>query len=404
MRILAVCQHYWPEDFQITAVCEDLAARGHDVTVLAGLPNYPSGVIPQEYRRGKRRREERNGVHIVRAWEATRKPGAFGLAVNYYSFVCAAKRTVKKLRGDFDVVFAYQLSPVMMADPAVLYKRMYGVPLMLYCCDLWPESMKVMIGEKFPGLLELYRRVSKRIYDAADMVAVQSSAFIQYFEQVHFLSREDIRYIPQFANDDYLNEDFSKERSDRVNFALMGNMGRAQNLAVVISAFAKMRYLDHATLHLVGDGACLNQVKGLATELRIKENIVFHGRQPYSQMPRYYRMADACVLSLSGDSLVGLTLPSRLQGYMAAGKPVLAAVGGEARRVVEESGCGKAVDPNDVDGLTSIMDEFVKDHSIFNECGKRGRAYFIDHFTRARHVDAVEEVLEELVEGRKINE
>ncbi|OUO91811.1 hypothetical protein B5F40_02975 [Gordonibacter sp. An230] len=399
MRILAVCQHYWPEDFQVTAVCEDLAARGHDVTVLAGLPNYPSGVVPPEYRRGGRRREERGGVSIVRAWEVGRRPGALGLAANYYSFALSAKRLAGRLDDGFDVVFAYQLSPVMMAVPAVAYKRLHGAPLLLYCCDLWPESMKVMIGERFPWLLERYRRVSKEIYAAADVIAVQSSAFCEYFERVHSISGEAVRYVPQFASDEYLGEDFSREPSDRVNLVLMGNMGRAQNLPVVVSAFARMRNRDRATLHLVGDGACLGQAKRLAAELGVGEDVVFHGRRPYSEMPRYYRMADACVLSLSGDSWVGATLPSRLQGYMAAGKPVLAAIGGGARWVIEESGCGRAVDPGDVEGYASIMDEFVEGRSAFDGCGERGRAYFAEHFTRARHVDAIEGMLEELAEG-----
>ena len=126
---------------------------------------------------------------------------------------------------------------------------------------------------------------------------------------------------------------------------------------------------------------------------------MFHGRQPYAQMPRYYRMADACVLSLAGDSWVGTTLPSKLQGYMAAGKPVLAAIGGGARRVIEESGCGAAVAPCDVDGFASIMDRFAEEPSAFDGCGERGRAYFAEHFTRSHHVDAIEEALEELARG-----
>lgn len=399
MRVLVVCQHYWPEDFQVTAVCEDLAARGHEVTVLAGLPNYPSGVVPPEYRRGGRRREERGGVRIVRAWEVARRPGALGLAANYYSFAHSAKRLARRLGGGFDVVFAYQLSPVMMAGPAVAYKRMHGVPLLLYCCDLWPESMKVMIGERFRPLLEHYRRVSKGIYDAADVIAVQSSAFREYFERVHSISGESVRYIPQFASDEYLGEDFSRAPSGRVNLVFMGNMGRAQNLPVIVSAFARMRNRARALLHFVGDGACLGQTKRLAADLGVGEGVVFHGRQPYAQMPRYYRMADACVLSLAGDSWVGTTLPSKLQGYMAAGKPVLAAIGGGARRVIEESGCGAAVAPCDVDGFASIMDRFAEEPSAFDGCGERGRAYFAEHFTRSHHVDAIEEALEELARG-----
>ena len=147
MKILVVCQHYWPESFQITAICEDLVKRGHEVTALVGLPNYPTGNIPEEYRNGGNRYQEKDGVKIIRAEEVGRKPGIWGRARNYYSYANSAKHKTRELDGDFDVVFAYQLSPVMMAEPAVAYKKRTGAPVLLYCCELWPESMKVLIGQ-----------------------------------------------------------------------------------------------------------------------------------------------------------------------------------------------------------------------------------------------------------------
>ena len=399
MRVLVVCQHYWPEDFQVTAVCEELVRRGHEVTALVGLPNYPSGVVPGEYRRGRNRRQEKDGVSIVRAFEVGRGRGAVRLALNYYSFARSAARVAKSLPDDFDVVFAYQLSPVMMAEPAVAYKRKSGVPLLLYCCDLWPESMKVMLGNRLPLLLKHYEKVSGRVYGQADLIAVQSSAFPDYFAQTHGIAGGRIRYVPQFAPSKFLDQDFSCDAHAGVNFVLMGNIGRAQSVPCILEAVARMRNDRGFAVHFVGDGACLQEARDIVRRLGLDDRVVFHGRRPFSEMPSYYRMADACLLALDGSTWVGTTLPSRLQGYMAAGKPILAAINGGARDVIEESGCGRAVDAGDSEGLAALMDGFVDDPEAFSACGEAGRRYFKDHILREQHVDAIEMLLEEIVDG-----
>ena len=144
MKILVVCQYYYPENFQITPICEQLVADGNEVTVVTGLPNYPTGIIPEEYKNG-RRNEFINGVHVIRCQEIGRKKGVFYLALNYLSYARSAYRMVNNLETDFDVVFVYQLSPILMAIPAIKYADKHKKPLFLYCCDLWPESIKVYI-------------------------------------------------------------------------------------------------------------------------------------------------------------------------------------------------------------------------------------------------------------------
>lgn len=400
MKVLVVCQHYWPEDFQVTAVCEELVRRGHEVTALVGLPNYPSGNVPEEYRKGRNRKQEKDGVSIVRSFEFGRRPGFIGLALNYYSYARSATRKATWLSGDFDVVFAYQLSPVMMAEPAVAYKERTGAPLLLYCCDLWPESMKVMLGERLPFLLRHYRKVSGRIYGRADLIAVQSSAFADYFGQEHGIPGERIRYVPQFAPSKFLDQDFSCDDHPGVNFVLMGNIGRAQSIPCILEAVGRMRHDHGFTVHFVGDGACLEEARGLARRNALDDRVAFHGRRPFSEMPDYYRMADACLLALDGSTWVGSTLPSRLQGYMAAGKPIIAAIDGGARDVIEESGCGKAVDAGDAEGLAALMDGFIDDPGAFSGCGEAGRRYFEGHFMREQHVDTIERLLKEIADGR----
>lgn len=398
MRILVTTQHYWPETFQVIDFAEALVAAGHEVTVLTGLPNYPAGVVPEQYRHGRNRRQERNGVSIERAWLVPRGSDALRLAVNYYSFAMSASRLARKLEGRFDVVIAYQTSPVMMVEPGVAYSRKHRVPLIIYCCDLWPESMKVMLGNRFKGLLSHYSKVSKRLYGAADAIAVQSPAFIDYLSSVHSIPRERIRYVPQFStgSSDYVDP----VPHSGVNFVISGNVGRAQDMPVVLRAVSKMGVEKGFAVHVVGTGPCLDESIALAGELGISDRVVFHGRRPVEEMPSFYATADAFILALDGSSWVGTTVPSRLQGYMAAGRPVLAAINGGARSVIEESGCGFCVAAGDEDGLAKLLERFVRDPSICSGFGERAHAYFEGHFGKERYVESMIGLADDLCKDR----
>ena len=162
MRILVVCQHYYPENFQITPICEQLVSDGYDVTVLTGLPNYPEGEVLKEYKRGHRD-EIINGVHVIRCFEIGRKKGIFHLAINYISFCLSSMIKVGNIRGEYDLVFSYQLSPILMTLPARKYAKRNHIPLFLYCCDLWPESLKVYIKSEKNLLFKLMKKSAEGV-------------------------------------------------------------------------------------------------------------------------------------------------------------------------------------------------------------------------------------------------
>lgn len=399
MKILVVCQYYWPEHFQVTEECEELVKRGHKVTVLTGLPNYPSGRIPVEYRKGRNRKQLKGGVEIVRSTLIERGSTPIQLALNYHSFAFCATRFITKLDDDFDVVYVHGLSPVMMIKPAAKYKQLYGAPLLVYCCDLWPESLKTILGNKLSVVIKLYQGISKRLYRSADVIAVQSPAFFDYLETVHGVPKNDMVYLPQFADDTYLNKRFNSKH-DGINFLVMGNMGKAQDIPVVLYAAAMVPSNFDFCIHFVGEGSFYEQAKRLTDELKLSNRVIFHGRRPYEEMETFYDIADACILTLNGNSWIGTTIPSRLQGYMAAGKPILAAVNGGSTAVIHDSQCGKAVKAGDIQGLANLMQEFVSNLGFFSNAGENGKRYFESHFTKARHMDKLEKLLLALAERK----
>ena len=390
-----ICQHYWPEHFQITEVCEELAARGHDVTALVGIPNYPTGVVPEEYLDGKNRLQERNGVHIVRVEEIPRKNGIAGLARNYFSYMNGSKRKARELPSDFDVVFAYQITPVLMAGAMKDAKKRSGCPALLYCADIWPDAVMAMLPSKLAFSMPIVKAVSTGIYREADFVATNSSAYVECFEKVHGFDRSRLKYVPQYAEDGYLSMDLAARSSGKTRFMVMGNIGRLQHMPSVLEAVNRIKGRDDFELHIVGTGSVIGDCERYVEENGLSDKVIFHGRHPFEEMPDFYRMADCCILTLNvpGAPWISSTLPSRLQGYMAAGKPILAAISGSAAEVIAESGCGRAVPAGDSAGLAALMEDFIDNRGAYEECGEKGRAYFRANFTKDRYMDEIESLL-----------
>ena len=394
MKILVVCQYYYPENFQITPICEQLVSDGYDVTVLTGLPNYPTGVVPEEYKNGHRD-EIVKGVHIIRCHEIGRKKGPLYLALNYFSFVQSASRMVDSLDICFDLVFVYQLSPVLMGIPGKKYARKHNVPLLLYCCDLWPESLKMYIRNENNPVFKWIKKVSKNIYDSADRIIGQSTSFLPYLKETHSIPDSKLTYIPAFADETYLTQDFTPE-DETVDFVFLGNLGIAQNLIAVLSAVEKIKNVPGFKVHFVGDGTVLDEMKEYVSDHGLDKIIEFYGRRPVEEMPAYYKLADACLVSLKADNATGLTLPSKVQGYMAAGKPIIGMIDGSAKDVIDEAGCGICVNAGDVDGLANGMRDFIEHKGKYANCGDKARQYFIDHFSKDMFMKNLECEIERL--------
>ena len=394
-NILVVCQYYYPENFQITPICEQLVQDGYGVTVLTGLPNYPTGIIPEEYKKGHRD-EYVNGVHVIRCHEIPRAKGIVKLGMNYLSYPVSASRKLSSLKEEYDLVFVYQLSPVLMAIPGIKYAKKHNIPLVHYCCDLWPESMKMYIHNENHPAYKAIMAISKKIYNAADIVVGQSTSFLPYLKNTHDLDGEKLRYMPAFADEEYLESDFTPE-DDTTDFVFLGNLGIAQNLISVLKAVEMIKNLPGFKVHFVGDGTVLSEMKEFVDLHHLQDVVHFYGRRPVEEMPQYYKLADACLVSLKADNATGLTLPSKVQGYMAAGKPIIGMIDGSAKDVIDEAKCGICVPAGDISGLANAMKSFITENDKYSNCGQNGRQYFIDNFSKKKFMEKLEIEFERLV-------
>lgn len=403
MKILAICQYYYPEPFRIHEICQELVKRGHKVTVLTTYPNYPAGRIYDGYENEGMKREMIDGVDVIRISSRPRKSGAINLGLSYFDFYLRANRFIDRFEEDFDVVYSYQLSPVMQTIPAYRYANKHNVPLYVYCLDIWPES----ILDVFPSNKSLFYKWVKQwsvsIYKKADVIGVTSQSFVDYFHEDLSIKDIKVHYLPQHSDDVKGDSDFSVSDDECVDIFYMGNIGESQNMDMIIDAVAMIKNMDGFKLHIVGDGSLYKHSITRVEEEGLSEKIIFYGRKPYSEMPSFYKKADVCLLTLANVSKIGLTIPGKLQNYMAAGKPVIASIGGDAPKVIQEAACGICAKPDDPKALADAIVEFVNNMSEYREYGVNARNYYLEHFTLKKHVDILEEELIGLVNYKSQN-
>ena len=397
MKILIVSQYYYPERFKVTDLAEELFARGNHVDVLTGLPNYPEGKIPMEYRFGKKRHEIINGVNVIRVPLIARSEGKFRLALNYVSY--AFNATIKSLflKEEYDLVLVYQLSPILMALPAIAIQRRMKIPLIMYTFDLWPDSISTLGIKSDTLFYKTVKSVSKWIYRQADVQWVSSASFTGYLER--FIGLEiDILHLPQYAEEQFLIPPKPPQQEFICVFA--GNIGKAQDLQTVLYAAKQLEEYPDIRIELVGTGSDLEHLKVLSAELKLT-NVTFAGAHSLEEMPVYYKKADLFLVSLIDDPIIARTLPGKVQSYMAAGKPIVAAVGGETAHVLQESGGGRFGESGDISKLSENILYYYQYRDQVVIDGTNGRNYYLAHFNRDKFYDTLIEQLNLTIQGGK---
>lgn len=387
MKIAIVSQYYYPEQFKINEITSSLVDRGHEVFVLTGLPNYPTGIVPNEYINGKRH-EWINGVEVFRSFEIGRKKGLFPLVANYLSFAISASINSYKLSKirDFDVVLVYQLSPITLVLPAIVLAKMKKKKVLMYCLDLWPESILMVLKTK-GWIYKLVHWLSKNIYQSMDRILVSSESFIDYLNSVNHVESKRMEYCPQHHS---FIEIEKKLHPDCVNYLYAGNMGKAQPLKPFIEAFSKVNSNIKYQVHFVGDGSEKKLLVEYVNQLRLQDRIQFHGHMSQEEVNQFYEIADVSLMSLSSETSIGATLPSKLIGYCAAGLPILAMIGEPSKSLILDNHLGWVSDIGDVETLRMHIEYTLSHRDKLNNFGINAKSYFLDHFTKEVFLDKIE--------------
>ncbi|MBO5796803.1 MAG: glycosyltransferase family 4 protein [Clostridia bacterium] len=383
MDILVVSQFYYPDEFRVNDITRRLAADGHTVHVLTGLPDYATGRVPQEYRRGRRRRETVDGVDIIRVPIVARRQGMIFRMLNYLSFVVSGKLYARFMKLKPDVVFSYETSPVLQVMPAITAAKRRRVPLIIYCCDIWPECLKVW-GIKESSLLFRYiKRLSRRIFNKGDRVAITSEPFREYLQTVNEVPAEKIVLLPQHAEDTFGEVAGVYEENGCTDFVFAGNIGAAQSVDTIVRAAAALGGLTDKPwqVHIVGDGTARLDCEDLARQLGVTDRVIFHGKHPLQEMVRFYKLADCFLLTMSGNGVGNATLPAKWQGYISAGKPIAVSADGVCADMTALVDCGCSAPADDGEALAAVMKQMMDNPARCREQGLKGRRYYEENST-----------------------
>lgn len=393
MKILVVCQHYRPEPFRVSDICEMLVRKGHEVTVVTGTPNYPEGEIYCGYEDGQRADEVLGGVQVHRCAIHPRKRGVIHRVWNYYSFLFASRRYLWRLEDDFDVVFVYQLSPVMMAEGALEWAKRHGKSCILYCLDLWPESLTTGGIRAGSLIYRYYLNVSRRIYWGADKILLSSRRFAQYFHETLKITDEKLTDLPQYAEDLFSDVPAPQLHDPPYHFLFAGNIGGAQSVPTILEAARLLEGDKRMQFDIVGDGSDFVRCQKLAEGL---SNVTFYGRLDVQEMPRFYTKADAMIVTLKDNPIISYTLPGKVQSYMAAGRAIVGAVNGAAAEEVQLADCGLCAQAEDATGLANIL-RWLADHpEEFLRFGENARQHYQNTFTSDIFFEKLMRLLEDV--------
>jgi colanic acid biosynthesis glycosyl transferase WcaI len=400
MRLLVVSQYFWPENFRINDLVAELVARGHQVSVLTGLPNYPEGEIFQEYSDNPQLYSDYKGADIVRVPMTTRGDGGLRLVLNYLTFAISASTLgLWKLRGcQFDKIFVYEPSPITVGLPALVIRTVKKVPLVFWVLDLWPETLQAIGVVRSRAILYAVEKLVTFIYKRCDLILVQSRSFIpiiQKYAGIH----PYVEYFPSWAEnwEDMqtvapAEEVLAKLRVFNVMFT--GNIGEAQDFPAILAAAEILKYQPNIRWLIVGDGRMSGWVAGEIKARRLEECVFLLGRFPVERMPSFFKHADSLLVSLKNEPIFSLTIPAKLQSYLTAGKPILAMINGEGARVTNESASGISCPAGDAQALAdSVLKLFAMSLAEREEMGRKGLEYSNREFNRSILIDKLVRIL-----------
>lgn len=404
MKILVITQYYWPENFRINDLCDGLIERGHEVTVYTGLPNYPEGEFYKGYSYMGPYFETHGKVKIIRAPLLPRgKNKSFCLALNYISFCLFSTLLAPFLvQGKYDKIFIYQLSPVFAALPGILLKYIKKAPIIIWVTDLWPESLEATGIVKNKKLLFLVGLFVKFIYKHSDKIYISSRGFSKKI--IAMGEREEkIKFWPQWAETFFNNTNSIIEYHDEripTGFLVMfaGNIGSAQDFGTIIEAATILKKNSFIQFVILGDGLMRKWAEKKVLERGLQATFHFLGRKPIETMPYYYSHADAMLVSLTDSELFSITIPSKVQTYLASGKPIIASLNGEGAEIVDEWKAGftcPASNPEDLSAAIQKMSKLSKQE--LSQMGLNSYNCYKSEFEREKLITILENDLKSLV-------
>lgn len=398
-HILVISQYFYPEEFRINDICKEWVKRGYKVTVVTGIPNYPQGKFYKGYGWLKKRREEYEGIQIIRLPLISRGQNAIMLALNYFSFVFSGFfwKTFTKIKAD--KVFIFEVSPMTQALVGVWYAKRWKIPCYIYVQDLWPENVEIVTGIKNKYIIGVIDKMVDYIYRSCNKIFATSQSFVKKIEERESAwdgKDSKVVYWPQYAEEFYRPmkktplSDVEDDDSFKVVFT--GNIGYAQGLDILPKVAEMLKQENvKCKFYIIGDGRYRSELEHIIEEKNVEDMFRLLGRKKAEEIPAYMAHFDVAFLSFADNELFKMTIPAKLQSYMACGMPILAVADGETKRIIEEAECGGCCELGDVEKLAGKIVKFKNQDS--RTIGTKSRQYFEAHFLKDKLMDEIQEYL-----------
>ena len=363
-HILVISQYFYPEQFRVNDICKEWVKRGYRVTVITGIPNYPQGEFYEGYDYKHKRKENWEGIDVVRLAVRPRKTGSFHLLCNYMSFVKSGFEWVQRTDLKADQVFIYEVSPMTQALVGVWYARKKKVPCSLYVTDLWPENVEIVLGIHNRLFLGAIGRMSDYIYKRCDYIFTSSESFIEKIRK-RGVSRKKMVYWPQYAEEFYQR----KEKKEPLeipddgiaNLCFAGNLGTAQGLDVLVEAAEILKRKNVLVrFNIIGTGRYQDEFQQHIEEGGVSEYFHFIGQKPAKKIADYFAWCEAALITLSKSEVYSMTIPAKTQSCLACGIPIIASADGEVQKIIKTAQCGFAGDAGDAAALAENIISLLK--------------------------------------------
>jgi colanic acid biosynthesis glycosyl transferase WcaI len=397
MRLLVVSQYFWPENFKINDLVEEMVRRGHRVTVLTGVPNYPEGRINLDFRKNPERFSRWAGAHIIRVPMLVRGRGGLRLLLNYISFaVSASTLGLWRLRGQhFDSIFVFQLSPITSALPAVLLRTTKQAPMAMWVLDLWPETLCAVGVIRTKWGLAIVDRLVSFIYRHCDLILAQSNSFIPAIRRLTDINQQ-VEFFPGWAESIFLSEGIDPAPEIRAvpnSFKVMfaGNIGYPQDFPSILKAAEILRNQTQIQWLIIGDGRVAAWVAAEIERRGLTGKMIMLGRHSLERMPGFFQHADALLVTLKDEPIFAMTIPGKIQNYLATGIPLIGMLNGEGAKIISDSGAGIVCAAGDAEGLAnSVLTLYHMSPKNRSEMGVRGRMKYLREFDREALMKKIE--------------
>lgn len=399
-----VSQYFWPENFRINDLVKEWVKRGHQVTVLTGVPNYPTGKVFDIYRDDPDAFSSYEGARVLRMPMLPRGTGSARLMLNYLSFVVGGVLWGPwRLRGtEADVIFVFEPSPVTVGLPAVLLGRLKRAPVVFWALDLWPETLAALGVVRSPKLLSWVAHLVRFIYDRCTLVLGQSRGFLDSIAK-HCTDKRKIRYFPSWAEDVFADADVQPAievpaKTDGFTVLFAGNVGEAQDMPAVLDAAERLKDNPSIRWIIVGDGRKFEWLQIEVMKRGLQDKVLLPGRFPMECMPSFYARADALLVSLKPDPVFSLTIPGKVQSYLMAGIPLVGMLDGEGAAVIKDANAGLTCAAGDGTGLAqAVLTLAAMTPDERRQLGENGQHYAQKEFSRAELMNRLEALLHEAI-------